>query len=752
MFIEEIDNVKMNDLLETLVLFTKLYHKPFSAEALTAGLPIEPGAEAPELFSINKSKGLFSRAASRAGLKSSLFHRPLRQISPLQLPVILLLSNQSACILDSFNEDKTKAKIILPSEDPVPQWVDIDVLEDEYIGYGFMIKKDFDHETETGKNLHLEHKHWFWNTLKLSAGIYKDALLASLLVNLFILASPLFTMNVYDRVVPNNAIETLWMFALGVFIVYMIDIFAKFTRTYLLEIAAKKSDIIMSSIIFEKILALKLSHHPASVGSFANSIKDFDNIRNFLTNATIAALIDLPFSIIFLATIAYIGGSIVIFPILTMLVILGYTFYVKKPLKESIEAKAYIIKTENYKLIKIINKYDVIVDCSDNFSTRFELNRACVAHRTPLVSGGVIQFEGQVSVFDSRDATSPCYQCLYKPVAEGEGETCARIGVLAPAPGIIGSIQACEVLKLLLGLPTLTGKLLLMDVLNMEWRVIGLPKDPACPVCNHCQTDCKMNAIPEDDVGFTNKTECIECFNCAEVCPEEISAITYRWRWKPYHSPVDYNRRQFLTTSAASLATVGLLSIGLHNKNEKDRAIRPPGALPEEQFQERCIRCMECVRICESNGGCLQPDHIRDTVLDLWLPVAVMRGGYCEYNCNLCGQVCPTEAILPLPLEKKQKLPIGLAHFDKNICIPYERNEDCIVCEEHCPLPDKAIKFNVEDVLLADGTSRKVKYPYVIKELCIGCGICEDKCPLIGKPGIFVNTENQRRLEKSDLT
>ena len=360
MFIEEIDNVKMNDLLETLVLFTKLYHKPFSAEALTAGLPIEPGSESPELFSIKNSKGLFSRAASKAGLKSSLFHRPLRHISPLQLPVILLLSNQGACILEAFNRDKTKAKIIMPSEDPVPQWVDIDDLEDEYIGYGFMVKKDFEHEDDNDKTLHLEHKHWFWHTLKLSASIYKDALLASILINLFILAAPLFTMNVYDRVVPNNAIETLWVFASGVLVVYVIDLFAKFTRTYLLEIAAKKSDIIMSSIIFEKILALKLSHHPISVGSFASHIRDFDNIRNFLTNATMAALIDLPFSVIFLTTIAYIGGSIVIFPILTIFVILGYTFYIKKPLKESIEATHEATAKKNSILIETLQNIETL--------------------------------------------------------------------------------------------------------------------------------------------------------------------------------------------------------------------------------------------------------------------------------------------------------------------------------------------------------------------------------------------------------
>lgn len=146
------------------------------------------------------------------------------------------------------------------------------------------------------------------------------------------------------------------------------------------------------------------------------------------------------------------------------------------------------LRTINYALegealTDAVSNADAVVDCCDNFATRFELNEACVKTKTPLISGGVIQFEGQVSVFDARDADSPCYQCLYKPVREGEGETCSQIGVLASAPGIIGSIQATEALKLLLGLPTLTGKLLLMDAKSMEWRVIQLPKDPHCPVC-----------------------------------------------------------------------------------------------------------------------------------------------------------------------------------------------------------------------------------------------------------------------------
>lgn len=360
MFTTDYDSVRMDSLLDCLVLFTKLYHKPFSAEALTAGLPIEMGKPTPELFSVHNSKGLFSRAAAKAGLKSSLTRRPLSQISPLQLPMIILLSNQGSCIIDKFSKDKKQVKIIMPSEEAVEQWVDFDTLVDEYTGYGFMIKKAFEYTDDNSRALHLKQKHWFWSTVKLSAATYKDVLYASLLINIFVLASPLFTMNVYDRVVPNNAIETLWVFAVGVSVVYILDTFLKFTRTYLLESAAKKSDVIMSSIIFEKVLDLKMAHHPASVGSFANNLKDFDNIRNFLTNATMAAIIDLPFAVIFLLVIAYIGGTIVIFPILTTLLIIGYALLIKKPLRTSIESTQEASAHKNSILIETLNNIETL--------------------------------------------------------------------------------------------------------------------------------------------------------------------------------------------------------------------------------------------------------------------------------------------------------------------------------------------------------------------------------------------------------
>ncbi len=212
----------VDPLLQCLVLFTQIYHKPYSAEALMAGLPISPFGGALQLFTLKSSKGLFARAASRAGLKSTLVHRRLRDISPLQLPMILLLENNSACILDSFSSDQKTCKIILPAEEAVEENVPIEILEQEYAGYAFLIKRPFVYDENDSLTLNVKHKHWFWDTLKLSKNIYRDVIYATVLVNLFVLATPLFTMSVYDRVIPNNATETLWVFAVGVLVIYVL--------------------------------------------------------------------------------------------------------------------------------------------------------------------------------------------------------------------------------------------------------------------------------------------------------------------------------------------------------------------------------------------------------------------------------------------------------------------------------------------------------------------------------------------------
>jgi len=354
-------SIKEDTLLEVLVLYTKLFHKPFSKEALLSGLPIYSSQN---IFSKDSSKSLFSRVAARAGLKSTLVKKDITQILGLHLPMILLLSNDNVCILERFNEDKTQCKIIYPEGEGIEQWLSVEDLESEYLGYGFMLKKEFEYEDKNSRTLKIKQKHWFWDTLKLSSGIYKDVLWASLLVNLFVLATPLFTMNVYDRVIPNNAEETLIVFTVGIVFVYLLDFFLKLTRGYMLELAAKKSDIIMSSIVFEKVLDLKMAVHPQSVGSFANNLKDFESVRSFFTTATMTAIIDLPFAIIFLFVIYYIGGHLVFVPLLTMFLILSYALLIRKPLRESIESSHEASAKKNGILIETLQNIETVKSMS----------------------------------------------------------------------------------------------------------------------------------------------------------------------------------------------------------------------------------------------------------------------------------------------------------------------------------------------------------------------------------------------------
>jgi len=358
-----------DSLLDVFVIFTKLFHKPFTNESLLAGLPIHGDQK---LFSKGKSKSLFSRVAARAGLKSTLIKKPIENILSLHLPIILLLSNDNVCILEKFSDDRTQAKIIYPEGDGLEQWLSVKELEKEYLGFAYMLKKEFEYDDKNSRTLQLKQKHWFWSTLKLSLPIYRDVLWASLLVNIFVLATPLFTMNVYDRVIPNNAQETLMVFTIGIVFVYILDFFLKFTRGYLLELAGKKSDIIMSSIIFEKVLDLKMSEYPPSVGSFANNMKDFESVRSFFTTATMTAVIDLPFAIIFLAVIYYIGGNLVFVPITTMLLILIYALIIRKPLQESIESSHEASAKKNGILIETLQNIETVKSMRMNSKMQWE--------------------------------------------------------------------------------------------------------------------------------------------------------------------------------------------------------------------------------------------------------------------------------------------------------------------------------------------------------------------------------------------
>ncbi|MFC6669391.1 ABC transporter transmembrane domain-containing protein [Marinobacterium aestuariivivens] len=287
-------------LLSCLVELTRQNHNPLSAEVLSAGLPLENNRLTPKLF---------VRAAQRGGLKARVLPRSLRDISPLVLPAVLLLKNDQACILQELDLEDDSA-LIIQTESGGKHRIALAELEQHYTGYAIFVRMEYRFSERVSKVLEDREGHWFWGTLKRSIRIYRDVLLASLLINLFVLASPLFVMNVYDRVVPNSAIETLWVLAIGLFVVYLFDFGLKMLRAYFIEVAGKKTDILLSAMLFEKVLSLSYGAMPRSVGSFANNLREFESIRAMLSSTINTVLIDIPFALIFLAVIALIGGRL----------------------------------------------------------------------------------------------------------------------------------------------------------------------------------------------------------------------------------------------------------------------------------------------------------------------------------------------------------------------------------------------------------------------------------------------------------
>ena len=273
--------------------------------------------------------------------------------------------------------------------------------------------------------------------------------------------------------------------------------------------------------------------------------------------------------------------------------------------------------------------------------------------------------------------------------------------------------------------------------------LFGRTVDNNCNFCADCSGECKMGIIDEENMS-SSRAECILCLNCGKICPE--GDIDFKFgRGEKGASKIDISRRRFLTAAASGLAALGLYRTSPLNLNASERAIRPPGAVEEEKFLDLCLRCHQCVGICSTTGGCLQPAVGQFGLEGLWTPVARMREGYCEFNCNLCGEVCPSGAISPLDVAVKRKTVMGTAYFDHSRCIPYYRAEECLVCEEYCPTPEKAIKFRSSQVE-KNGEIIMLKLPYVDEKLCIGCGICEHKCPVEGKAGIFITRARESRV------
>jgi MauM/NapG family ferredoxin protein len=276
-----------------------------------------------------------------------------------------------------------------------------------------------------------------------------------------------------------------------------------------------------------------------------------------------------------------------------------------------------------------------------------------------------------------------------------------------------------------------------------------------CTDCDKCAADCQG---ADEPFGRHRVSECHVCLNCIGVCPE--NAIVFR-PFVPATSPaggVDLPRRQFVGAACTGVALLPLFRASAGSAaSPAPEAIRPPGALAEEEFLARCLRCGACGNACPTSA--IQPSVGETGIEGLWTPVIVPRRGWCEPSCTLCGDVCPSGAIRPLtPDEKGWTRPegygvrIGTAFVDRGRCLPWGMDTPCIVCQEVCPTTPKAIRLEEVVVQARDGRKVRLQRPLVDPNLCVGCGLCEAKCPIVDKAAIRVTRAGESRSPGSAFT
>lgn len=278
--------------------------------------------------------------------------------------------------------------------------------------------------------------------------------------------------------------------------------------------------------------------------------------------------------------------------------------------------------------------------------------------------------------------------------------------------------------------------------LESKLAVVKRRVNDRCSKCGRCERVCPTGTIAATHGYASDAAECIMCLDCARVCPSNAIAFPVKWEVAPRRQ-YDAGRRDLIGGLLAGTAVVSLFGAANKHGAGENHLLRPPGAL-DPAFLDKCIRCGECMRSCPT--AALQPALLAGRLEGVFAPVVMPRTGYCDYSCHRCGQVCPTGAIPSLALEEKRRWAIGQAYIDERRCLAWTGDAQCSVCEEMCPLPKKAIYLEEVTIKREDGSEITVRRPYMRRQLCIGCGICENKCPVAGEAAIRVYVAGPERL------
>lgn len=362
-------------LLDCLVELTRIHGRPMTHSALIAGLPVDKGGLTPSTF---------SRAAAKAGFATKIQKMPFEDLGQELLPAILLLNKNKACVLLSINKEKATASVLFSETGQGMINMPISKLKTIFTGHVIFSRPRFRLDQRTPEITEVAGRHWFWSAFLEQKSLYKDVMVAAFLINLFALAVPFFSMNVYDRVIPTHAEETLWMLVIGVILITGFDYVLKLVRSHFVDLAGSRIDVKLSGFIMQKVMGMRLEDKPASVGSFAQTLRSFEAIRDFVSSASVTALIDLPFAILFIIVIAWIAWPLIIFPLIAVVFVLLYTFKIQKEVHALTEQSQRTAALRNSVLIESLSALETLktLGAENYIQTKWEMIAAQLAKVT----------------------------------------------------------------------------------------------------------------------------------------------------------------------------------------------------------------------------------------------------------------------------------------------------------------------------------------------------------------------------------
>lgn len=390
----------MKSIIEHIALVTQIHGKPVAQEALTAQVVRDSHN--------NVNFHSLVEVLRSYGFENSLSKRKLQDIPSLSVPVVAILQDEEALVITKIEGKGEDRRYTIRQSGDGEQIIDHLTLSTRYLGYCWFIKPKMVSDVRSELPEYEMPKAWFWKVIWRFRGYYYQVILASFIINFLALVSSLYVMNVYDRVIPNQTYETLWALSIGVILAIVFEFIARMVRGHLTDVAGKKADLIISSALFRRVMALRLIDKPVSSGSYANNLREFESVREFMTSASLLALVDLPFLCLFIFVIYLVAGVLALVPLIMIGIVLLFSIVIQPQLaarlnesmRESSQRQGLIVEAlDGLETLKANNAVNWAQQRWDTFTAKVSAAQIKVKDTSNLITNFAVKMQQLNTVF-----------------------------------------------------------------------------------------------------------------------------------------------------------------------------------------------------------------------------------------------------------------------------------------------------------------------------------------------------------------